>query len=209
MQSKYIFFIGVIVVVGLVMFYSFSDQSISQDYIAQIEAQREEKNTFFRKNSQSPLSTEQKNAFTGLRFYPPDITYRVEALLERFELKEAVQIATSTGETQQYLKYAKAKFKLKGKPHELILLKPLRPMPGQSPKMIFLPFTDDTSGRETYGAGRYLDLEVNEQQATVQIDFNLAYNPYCAYNEVYECPFPPPENYLDTRILAGEKVYKP
>lgn len=208
MKSKYFFFVGVIVVVALVMVYSLSDQSLSKDYLKQLGEQRAEKDNFFLKNSQSPLSSSQKDNFSGLSYYTPDVTYRVEAVIDRFDLNEFVSMATSTGNSQQYLKYAMAKFKLKGKTLELLMLKPVRPLPGQSSKMIFIPFTDATSGRETYGAGRYLDLEVNSQQNTVEIDFNRAYNPYCAYNDVYECPIPPRENYLDTEVLAGEKTFE-
>ncbi len=208
MKSKYFFFVGVIVVVGLVMIYSLSDQSLSKDYIKQIEEQREEKDNFFLKNSQSPLSSTQKEKFSGLKYYQPDITYRTEAIVERFKLKEFVSMTTSTGNIQQYLKYGKAVFNLKGKRLELLLLKSVRPMPGQSSKTIFIPFTDVTSGRATYGAGRYIDIEINEQQTTIEIDFNRAYNPYCAYNDIYECPIPPAENYLDVEVLAGEMLFK-
>lgn len=208
MKSKYFFFIGVIVVVGLVMVYSLSDQNLNKDYVKKIEEQRKEKNDYFLKNSQSPLSKDQKEAFEGLKFYPADITYRVEAIIERFEIKDFISMPTTTGNTQQYFKYGKGVFKLKGKKLELLLLKPLRPMPGQSSKMVFIPFTDITSGRETYGAGRYIDIEINAQQTTVEIDFNRAYNPYCAYNEVYECPIPPKENYLDMEVLAGEMTFE-
>ncbi len=209
MRSKSLFFMGVIVVVALVMFYSLSDQSLSSDYAAQIEKQREEKNTFFKQNSQSPLSSSQKEVFEALAYFPPDVAYRVEAIVERLSAPELVNMQTSTGTTQPYTKHARVTFKLQGKTHILVLLKALRPMPGQSSKTVFLPFTDASSGRETYGAGRYLDLELGPQQTTLSIDFNLAYNPYCAYNDVYECPIPPAENYMDAPVLAGEKTYKP
>jgi uncharacterized protein (DUF1684 family) len=114
-------------------------------------------------------------------------------------------LTTSTGEEERYLDYAWAIFDLDGTEHRLLVLEIMSMGPNRG--KLFLAFADETSARETYGGGRYLDLKKIPAATTIELDFNKAYNPYCAYNENYSCPLPPPENLLKVAILAGEKSY--
>jgi len=114
-------------------------------------------------------------------------------------------IATSTGTRQAYMRYGAFTFEIEGRSLKLIVYKSAEDHPYS--RSLFIPFSDETSGRETYAAGRYLDLE-EQGGDDYELDFNMAYNPYCAYSEEYTCPLPPAENKLSVRILAGEKNYK-
>jgi uncharacterized protein (DUF1684 family) len=165
---------------------------------------RREKDQFFRTDSDSPIPPDQRVRFKGLNYYPPDKGFRVSGHLERLDKPEPVLIATSTGSRQSYLKYAIMKFEVKGTKLRLIVYKSAEDPFARS---LFIPFSDETSGSETYGAGRYLDLEEHGGDV-YDLDFNSAYNPYCAYSDQYTCPIPPKENRVAFRIAAGEKNYK-
>ena len=167
-------------------------------YIDTIEADRVEKDRFFRSSPYSPI--EDRANFTGLNYYPPDPTFRLELVLQEAEQVEELIIQTNTGDEQTYYRIGTVEFEIEEEPAKLAVYK--------SPHHddLFLPFRDATSGQETYGAGRYLEpAELGGGQLLV--DFNLAYNPYCAYSEHYSCPLPPLENWLKVPIRAGEKDY--
>jgi uncharacterized protein len=165
---------------------------------------RREKDLFFKTDIDSPIPPEQRSTFHGLNYYPPDKVFRVHARLTRLDRPEPFIIATSTGDPQTYLKYGKVEFEIQGSKMLLFVYKS-----AEDPfsKSLFIPFRDATSGSETYGSGRYLDLE-EQGGDDYELDFNNAYNPYCAYNSSYTCPIPPRENILSVRILAGEKNYR-
>jgi len=152
----------------------------------------------------SPFPVEQRSTFQGLKFFPPDPAYRVTARLVPIAAQEEVLLPTSDGTVRRYLRYAWAEFDLQAKRHRLLLLKE---RDSRVSNKLFLAFRDRTSGRETYGGGRYIDL-FQQREADITIDFNLAYNPYCVYNYTYSCPLPPEKNRLDVAVLAGEKMYK-
>jgi uncharacterized protein (DUF1684 family) len=167
-------------------------------YIDTIEADRVEKDRFFRSSPYSPI--EDRANFSGLNYFPPDPAFRLELVLQEAEQVEELIIQTSTGDEQTYYRIGTVEFEIEGEPAKLAVYK--------SPHHddLFLPFRDATSGQETYGAGRYLEpAELGGGQLLV--DFNLAYNPYCAYSEHYSCPLPPLENWLKVPIRAGEKGY--
>ena len=156
----------------------------------------------------SPLTKEDLKVFISLDFYPVDMKYCVTAKFKRTQNEKPFDMATTTGRKQVYVKYGELSFMLNGKPYKLDIF--------QSPELskfdeykdyLFLPFTDNTNGEGSYAGGRYLDMKLPPGD-TVQIDFNRAYNPYCAYNHSYSCPIPPSQNYLDTDIKAGVKGYK-
>ena len=170
----------------------------------QIIGLREEKDHFFKADLDSPLPPEERPTFKGLKYYPPDEAYRVPARLERLDKPDPALIITSTGSRQSYLKYGTLRFEIGGVRLEL---KAYKSTEDPFARSLFVPFSDETSGSETYGSGRYLDLEESGGDE-YQLDFNLAYNPYCAYNSNYTCPIPPRENRLRVKILAGEKNYK-
>jgi uncharacterized protein (DUF1684 family) len=129
----------------------------------------------------------------------------VTATLELVKERQPVVLSTSDGKEQHYLPYAYASFDLDGYNNKLLILENMEMGPQRG--SLFLPFGDETSAQETYGAGRYLDVVKTPGNNSVTLDFNKAYNPYCAYNETYSCPFPPSENLLRVAIRAGEKSY--
>ncbi len=176
----------------------------SLDYKTEIAQHRSEKDAMFKSDEESPLSERDRASFEGLKYFPIDETYKVEARLSRFIVKETTFIPTSTGEDRMYNQYGFVKFELNGKTHRMLVLQPTEE---GLEDYFFLPFADETSAEETYGGGRYLDVEVIDKQNTVLLDFNLAYNPYCAYSDKYSCPIPPEENFLHTKIEAGEMVF--
>jgi uncharacterized protein (DUF1684 family) len=159
---------------------------------------REEKNAFFKNHPQSPLTREQKRAFTGLNYFPENPELRLRVAVEPLATKETVQMQTSTGDVQTYQKYGRFKFAVEGQEAELTVY--------ASENGLFLPFADALAGTETYGAGRYLEPEGLEGEKFL-VDFNLAYNPYCAYNDKWSCPIPPRENRLLVAVRAGEKMF--
>ncbi len=161
------------------------------------QTQRTEKDTFFKSHSNSPLTAEQKAQFSGLRYFDYNPALHLIVEITPFAEKKEVQIQTTTGETRWYRRYGEFEFDVEGQPVRLTIY--------QTPHGFFLPFVDAAAGTDTYPAGRYLDVEANED-GQFEIDFNQAYNPYCAYNEKWSCPITPAENRLKVAIRAGEKI---
>ena len=168
--------------------------------MSSLEDFRKEKDDFFRYDHQSPLTGDEKRTFQGLHYYPENPSLRLELPLEKAETSKAVIFQTSTGEVREYLLAGQVRFNVDGQ--EAVLQVYL------DDYGYFLPFVDATAPEETYGAGRYLEPHDLLRQGTyLLVDFNLAYNPYCAYNERWSCPIPPKENRLTVRIEAGEKKF--
>jgi uncharacterized protein (DUF1684 family) len=165
---------------------------------------RVDKDSFLRNDIDSPIPLSERSNFKGLKYFPPDEGFRFTSKLERFDVTRPIMMATSTGTRQAYLRYGAFTFEIEGRSLKLIAYKSAE---DPSAPSLFVPFSDQTSGRETYAAGRYLDLE-EQGGDDYELDFNMAYNPYCAYSEEYTCPVPPVENKLPVSILAGEKNYK-
>lgn len=206
MKSNNLFFGGVVVIVVLILVYSFSGEQAGEIYEKEIQTYRAEKDNLFAEGEASPLDRKQKQVFEKLNYYSINQAYRIIADFEKFPLQENMQINTSTGVTRVFKKHGKATFQLSNSLHELLVLKSTDRLTAD---VLFIPFTDETSGRETYGAGRYLDAEMSStNNSKIIIDFNTAYNPYCAYNPTYECPLPPKENMLTIKIEAGEKNFE-
>jgi uncharacterized protein (DUF1684 family) len=160
---------------------------------------RQAKDEFFAEDVQSPLTDVQKLNFHGLNYFPENPALHLVLPVEEFETKDKIKIPTSTGEVQFYNRFGKIKFDLEGQPAELTVY--------ASRDGFFLPFVDALVGKETYGAGRYMEPSV-AGAGKLLIDFNYAYNPYCAYNENWSCPITPAENRLKVPIQAGEKIFK-
>ncbi len=192
----------VLAVVLITVVYSLTGDDSA--YEAKILQQRETKDRFMRTSSESPFAGNFDD-YLGLQYYPPDIAYKVNAKLIPIENKKAVVLPTSDGKTKRYMEYAWAEFKLHGQVNRLLILEIVDMGPYRG--TLFLAFGDDTSANETYGAGRYLDVKKPKGLSSITLDFNEAYNPYCAYNDNFSCPFPPPENLLQVAIRAGEKNY--
>lgn len=158
---------------------------------------RREKDEFFKEHPQSPLTGQQKKVFSGLRYYEENSRLRFETEIIPFEQLEQVEMQTSTGDIQIYTRLGKIRFQVEDQAAELTIF--------SSEHGYFLPFVDAMAGSETYPAGRYLDPEPLPGQK-VLVDFNLAYNPYCAYNDQWSCPLTPFENRLKVPVRAGEKL---
>ncbi|MEQ6119093.1 DUF1684 domain-containing protein [Reichenbachiella sp. MALMAid0571] len=201
-MSKKIIFPLIAVLVAAFIYFSQSGGESVEQYSEKIELARTEKEEFMKTSSESPFKNS-TSEFEGLNYFPPNMEYKVKAKIEHIETKAYMDLATSTGQSEKYLKYAYAKFELKGQEMKLLLLKKVS---GGKKEPIFTAFADDSSGKSTYGGGRYLDLSF-KNATRIELDFNLAYNPYCAYNDSFSCPFPPAENILPVSIEAGEKSY--
>jgi uncharacterized protein (DUF1684 family) len=161
----------------------------------------------FLTSSNSPLKSKEDLAY--LRFYEPDSTYRVEATVQLTPKSEPFEMPTYNGQTRPHVEYAVLSFTLHGKPQQLTIYRNLNLMRlPQYRDYLFLPFKDATSSFATYGGGRYMDLRMSDiKNGRITLDFNKAYNPYCAYHEGYPCPIPPKKNTLNVAIEAGEKTY--
>lgn len=203
MKTSRILIIVAVVVTLTIIYYSLSPGSSEEDYKASIRQDRVDKDAFMKNSDESPIAD--KDSFTGLKYFDPDPAYRVTARLVPIENKKVVVLATSTGEENHYLEFAWAEFELGGLPNKVLLLEVMAMGPTRG--TLFLAFADETSAKETYGAGRYLDIKKVPGATTIVLDFNKSYNPYCAYNDHYSCPFPPKENLLKVAVLAGEKNY--
>jgi len=157
---------------------------------------------------ESPLTKKDLKAFKALDFYPIDMAYCVEAKFVRTPKEKPFQMKTTTERKPMYIKYGEVSFKVNGKECRLDVFQSLDLIKQAEYKdALFLPFTDYTSGNGSYGGGRYVDLK-QPKGTTMTIDFNTAYNPYCAYNHDYSCPIPPAQNDLKVEIKAGVKEYK-
>lgn len=163
-----------------------------------LEEFRKAKDAFLAADPQSPLTPDQKRAFKGLKYFPENPALRLELEVEEFPEKDTIQMQTSTGDVQSHTRYGKIRFSVAGQEVELTVY--------LDPHGYFLPFADSLAGSETYGAGRYLEPEP-AGKGKLLVDFNYAYNPYCAYNDLYSCPLTPWENRLKAPIRAGEKVF--
>ncbi|WKZ34876.1 MAG: DUF1684 domain-containing protein [Anaerolineales bacterium] len=166
--------------------------------MTELDVLRAEKDDFFANHPQSPLAREQKQGFKGLQYFPENDALRLEVHVDEFADKERFDMQTSTGSVQTYEKFGRFKFVVDGDEVVLTIY--------QSQHGFFLPFVDSLAGAETYPAGRYLEPEPLPGGRFL-VDFNLAYNPYCAYNEMWSCPITPAENRLQVAIHAGEKLF--
>ncbi|MDF7809960.1 DUF1684 domain-containing protein [Hymenobacter sp. YC55] len=192
---------------GLLIVFSYflKDLVFNDDqYAARLRKARQEKSDSFRRVQGSPLSQEQRNVFDSLRYYTPNIAYRVEAQLEPFSQRDTVEIPLTGGKSDKYLRWGRASFALDNQPQKLTLF--LKADGKDS--TLFIPFTDKTNGFATYGGGRYLDAAKPAAGDTeITLDFNEAYNPFCAYNDGFACPVPPQDNRLAVEIKAGEQAF--
>ena len=204
MKTKNIILLIVIAVITGTVLYTVYGSKDQTAYVNQIKEERESKDKFMRTSPESPFAAD-PSKFKGLEYYPADLKFKVTADLTPITEKKQVLLTTNDGKQEQYVEYAWAEFDLSGFHNKLKILEIIEEGPSRG--KLFLAFGDGTSAEETYGAGRYIDLEKAQGSNTITLDFNLAYNPYCAYNEKYSCPLPPAENLLIIPIAAGEKSY--
>ncbi|HET8736674.1 MAG TPA: DUF1684 domain-containing protein [Pricia sp.] len=178
------------------------------DALARILAFQRELNEEFRNPETSPLPDRYRMDFEGLDFFHPDTTYIVRARFERTPEALPFLMPTTTDRKSKEVLYGIAHFTLNGEKRQLEIYQNQELMQQEEYRdYLFLPFTDETNGAETYTGGRYIDLSIPEGD-TLEIDFNKAYNPYCAYNPKYSCPIVPGVNALDTEVRAGVKAFK-
>lgn len=166
-------------------------------FVSEWDTLRREKDDYFRTSRHSPLSAEQKATFQGLRYFPASEQWVFDVPLELYASPKKVLLTTNTGDVQEYLNVGQVCFSVNG---EEVILRVYQSTPGDD---YFIPFVDATAPHETYGAGRYLEPDII-REGWLRLDFNQAYNPYCAYNDLWSCPIPPVENRLKIRIEAGE-----
>jgi len=193
---------GLVAVIG----YSVNDLGADPDqHAARLQQARRAKNTSFRVSPTSPLSPEQRTAFDSLKYYPDNSELVIKARLVRNSAPDVVvPLQMSDNRSEQYRRWGQAQFDIAGQPQKLTLYVKA----AGTDSTLFVPFTDATNGRETYGGGRYLDVPLPKaDEGEITLDFNTAYNPYCAYNNEYSCPVPPAENRLKVAIPAGEKSF--
>lgn len=203
MKTKNIILVVAIIIVLIGIYYSLSGGETSEAYIAKVEQLRNEKDNTMQNGDESPFGDSVE--FKGLNYFPIDAKYRINAKLTEIAQKKAVSLPTSDDKQKTYLEYAYAEFELDGVKNKLLILEIMDMGPYRG--TLFLAFVDKTSAGETYGAGRYLDVKKLPGATSITLDFNESYNPYCAYNDNYSCPFPPKENILEVAIKAGEKNY--
>jgi uncharacterized protein len=184
-----------------------SISSNAQNFVTETGHFRDRYKKGFLTTKGSPLKEKDLN---NLRFYEADSTYRVVANFSRTPESIPFKMLTSAGTRQDYVQYGLFSFQLQGSTYTLPVYASLslRTIP-QYRDYLFLPFKDLSNGNETYGAGRYIDMKTGDisPDNTCVIDFNRAYNPYCAYGSGYQCPIPPKANTLTIAIRAGEKNY--
>ena len=168
--------------------------------MSELDAVRAEKDDFFWRHPQSPLTSEQRHNFHGLNYFPENPELRLEVDVDEFPQKETIEMQTTTGDVQEFKRYGRFRFTVDGEQAELTIYR--------ADYGFFLPFVDSLAGKETYPAGRYLEPEILPDRRFL-VDLNLAYNPYCAYNERWSCPITPAENRLKVPIRAGEKLFQP
>ena len=205
MKVKY-FFTGAALVALLMLSVTFFTRPDVTDrvpggYDSLVTQFRADKDQHFRSDEESPI--ENPREFGGLRYFPSDTAYRRPADWVADTLNAHMYMRMTDGKEERFVRAGRASFVLNELPLTLTLF---RRADAGADAALFLPFTDATNGTDTYGGGRYLDVPV-PRDGVVVIDFNFAYNPYCAYNDNYSCPVPPRENHLDIPVAVGEKLY--
>lgn len=179
------------------------------DAIRDILNFQNELNEEFKDPEVSPLPDRYRKNFESLEFFEPDTSFIVRAKLIRTPEAVPFLMPTTTDRKSREVVYGIAHFMLSGKKHQLeIYQNPELMLQEGYEDYLFLPFTDDTNGEETYTGGRYIDLRIPKGDSII-IDFNRAYNPYCAYNKKYSCPIVPSINSLDVQVLAGVRAFEP
>lgn len=194
-----------------IIFSLFLNAQTKKENIAAVKKFQNELNAEYLNPKESPLRGDNLTNFKKHPFFPINLKYRVTAKFSKTENPVPFELPTSSGKFKQYKEYGKAAFEIDGKNYTLTIYQSLDLIKMEQYKdHLFLPFRDETNGKETYGGGKYMDLKIPKGDEII-LDFNLSYQPYCAYNAFdYNCPIVPEENKLPVRIEAGvmyEDVY--
>ena len=175
-----------------------------EDYPGKIAAIRAAKDESFKSDPDSPVPADKKASMLPLAYFPIDELYAVPATLEPTAERTRLEVPTSTGKVRQIERIGTLKFSIKG---QSLRLTAFHDLESREVRRLFVPFSDLTSGTETYPAGRYMELDPTPTGIYV-VDFNIAYHPYCYYSPEFDCPYPPKENRLEVPIRAGERMQK-
>lgn len=198
------------IVLTALLFIGFISSITAQaEYQKIIQQERDSTNLEFGTEESTILTDEDFANFHGLPYYDIDEKYRVKIKFKRIKNGKEFGMKTTTDRLPTYRPYGVVKFKVDGKKYQLTVYQNIELSKDETYKnYLFIPFTDLTSGADSYGGGRYIDIEIPELlQEEVYLDFNTCYNPYCAYNHRYSCPIPPSDNYIDASIRAGAKKW--
>ncbi len=174
-------------------------------WMAEVRQMRADKDQFFIDHPQSPIPPEHRDEFEGLAYFEPDSDYRVPARVRVYGNPDPIELAVTAGQPIRYLRPFIFEFEIHGERIQMAGYQ----QDQQDDRTIFIPFRDKTTGQQTYDRGRYMEMEPDrdlENGDVVTLDFNLAYNPFCAYSETFACPLPPEENWLDIVVPAGERT---
>ena len=192
-------------VLTILFLLSFGCSAKAQDEAGEVQRFREIRDKSFRNAGETPLTSADFADFKGLEYFDLSEKFIVKAKLEKTSDQQIFMMPTSTGAARKYFKYGILTFEIEGKNFSLNAFQ--SEAEAKKNIEIFVPFKDLTSGKETYGAGRYLNIKIPADDTAI-LDFNYAYNPSCAYgNSQFSCALPPKENFLQTEIKAGEKVF--
>lgn len=200
------FLLSVVAVLIAIIFYSLtgnenkivqSSTTDNEQYLTATQDLRKQKDDFLKTDKESPIK--EKATFKGLKYFEINPNFKAIGMLDKFASDQTINISMTDGSVEEYEAYGNVSFEIEGKKYALKIFK--------TPEgNLFLPFKDLTSNKETYGAGRYLDFGVNDvKNNQIEIDFNKAYQPYCAYNETFTCPITPAENFLNLALKVGER----
>jgi uncharacterized protein len=181
----------------------YSSDQIETNYAKEIEGRRLQDDASIRDKKTTLLSNDYYSRFTGLSYFPADIKYRVVAKLTKLSESEKMNLDMTGGTPYGFMHYGKVSFYLDGEAVELEVFE----FPSRSAiKSLFVPFTDETSGEECFGGGRFVLINIPKEDQII-VDFNLAINPICVYDPEHSCPIPPESNHISKRITAGVKMY--
>lgn len=197
----------------LLLFFVFAIATNAQTFYGtdDVKTFRQGRDKEFRDKEESALKEEDFSSFKGLNYFPNTKTFRVKANFTRTSDEKYIQMPTSSGKSKKFVKFGILSFKLQGKNYTLYVYQADAEMLAKYPEyadLLFVPFKDLTNGKKSYSGGRYIDIKTPPDGKTI-LDFNLAYNPNCAYgSDKFSCPIPPRENFLQAEIKAGEMLYK-
>jgi uncharacterized protein (DUF1684 family) len=197
----------------LLLFFAFVTTVHAQTFYGtdDVKIFREGRDKEFRDKKESALKEEDFPQFKGLNYFPNTKTFRVEANFTRTSDEKYFQMPTSSGKSKKFVKFGVLSFKLQSRNYTLNVYQADAEILAKYPEyadLLFVPFKDLTNGKKSYGGGRYIDIKTPNGGKTI-LDFNLAYNPNCAYgSNKFSCPIPPRENFLQIEINAGEMLYK-
>ncbi len=175
------------------------------EYERKIVETRKEKNEYMKNDPNSPFNKDTRAEFHPLNYFDPDTAFVFKSKLTELEKKDTIKIFGTKGEEREAIHYGFLLLETEDNVHQLNVYKN-KSQNGAEYYSIW--FTDETTNEETYGVGRYLDFEKSEDTSHIYtIDFNLAFNPYCAYSAVFSCAIPSKEDHLDFAVMAGEKKF--